>query len=367
GYDSTMTIFGGGDNYAIDARGNNLAILLGGLGEHVVLWKSANNGTSFVKTLVDSFEYAPDYTVAAPVGYDSIPTNDGSLSVVLDANGKAHVAYAYSEVGIDATGASVFRPGSIGLVYWNEITQTQVDIPVNLAAVDVDLNGTFDLGTLVTDAAACRYRNASVLTMPTISVDASGAIFIIFSLPADADVSTDDQSFRDIWGVASYDGGTTWTEVMNLTNTGGIEEAFPTMARDIDGFLHIEYMEDAEPGTALNNGDADGGNNIGYLKVDKFLFQVGIKDQNKPDFVVGQNFPNPFNGHTFFGVSLSKAGKVSLSVSNMIGQKLMETNAGTLNQGMHNLSLDCSSLSAGVYFYTVNVDGKSVTKKMIIQ
>lgn len=366
GYDSTTTLYGGAEDYSIDAKGNTVAIVLGGLGEHVTLWKSTDNGSTWTRTLVDSFPYAPDYSVSAPIGNDSIPTNDGSVTVMLDASGMAHVVYPNSAVGLDATGASVFRPGTIGLTYWNEVSQTKIDIPINLAAVDADLSGTYDVGTLTTDVNAARYGNNSISCKPSIGMDASGGIFVTFSMPADADISPDDQSYRDVWAVASYDQGATWTEVVNLTNTVGEEDAFPVMAATVDNFLHIIYQSDFEPGTALTNADADGVNVINYLKVDKTVLNVGIKENKAASFAVGQNFPNPFTGQTMFGMNLTKGASVNVTISNILGQKVSEKNAGYLAPGYHNITLDCANLSSGTYFYTVTVGSESVTKKLMV-
>ncbi|MFN5183322.1 MAG: T9SS type A sorting domain-containing protein [Bacteroidota bacterium] len=366
GYDSTRTKYGSAEDYAIDAVGNNVAVVLGGLGEHVTLWKSSDNGTTFARTLVDSFEYAPDYAVLAPV--DSIlPTNDGSVAVALDASGKAHVAFGYSEVSNDAVNGAVFIPGSIGLMYWNESSQTMVDIPITLGAVDIDGDGLYSVGALGTDANAARYGNNSLLHKPSIGFDAAGSIYIAFSLPADNDSTPDGQPYRDIWAVTSSDGGATWSDAVNLTSTLQEEESFPVLAKNVDQFLHIVYQSDFEPGTALTNGDGDGTNTINYLKVDKSVL-ASVKENKELSFSVGQNYPNPFNGTTNFGVNLKKASNVAVSVTDIFGKQVMNAiNFGTQTMGHHTFSMDCSKLSAGIYFYTVTCGTESVTKKMIIE
>jgi hypothetical protein len=47
GYDSTRIVAGGGDNYTIDVKDSMVAIVTGGLGEDITLYKSMDNGTSF--------------------------------------------------------------------------------------------------------------------------------------------------------------------------------------------------------------------------------------------------------------------------------------------------------------------------------
>jgi hypothetical protein len=118
-YDDSRTLYGGGDDYDIDYNAGTTAIIHGGLGEDVSFWKSTDDGATWVHTYVDSFEYAPDYAATAPIDLD-LPTNDGSVSVVVDNNGKAHVAYAECVVVNDATIGAAFQPGWIGLRYWSE-------------------------------------------------------------------------------------------------------------------------------------------------------------------------------------------------------------------------------------------------------
>ena len=370
GLDNTRQLYGAGDEYAIAASGNNVAILSGGIGHHVTLWKSTDNGTSWVRSLVDSFPYTPDYTATAPFGNDSIPTNDGSMDVMYDAGNNIHVVYALSKAGRNSTGSGVFMPGTVGLVYWNDITNTKVNIPIPLSAIDADADGQYKIGDFSTDITKCRYRNLSILNMPNIGMDASGNIFVTFSLIADNDTTADGQGFRDIWVVSSTNGGANWTAPTNLTSFigQGLEQAFPSLAKRVDNYLHIIFQEDVEPGTALTNSDADGINSIMYLKVDKTLVTTGIhQTQNNDLFTVGQNFPNPLNGQTTIPVNLTKTANVSVSVSNIVGQKVIEMSMGNINPGYHNIDVDAAKLNAGIYFYTVKAGNYSVTKRMIIE
>ncbi|MGZ3867150.1 MAG: T9SS type A sorting domain-containing protein, partial [Bacteroidia bacterium] len=372
GLDSTRQLFGGGEEYAIAASGNNVAILSGGLGNHMTLWKSANNGTSWARTLVDSFPYTPDYSTMAPFGDDSIPTNDGSMDLMYDASNNIHVVYATSKVGRNATGGGIFVPGSIGLMYWNSITNTKVSIPIPLSAVDVDGDGFFRIGDSTTSATKCRYRNLSVLHIPNIAMDATGNIYVSFSMPADNDTTADQQGYRDVWVVSSCDNGMTWSAPVDVSVGLGLgsEDAFPVLAKRVDNYLHLLCMSDGEPGTALNNADPDGTNSMNYLRVDvaTVICNVGIKPIDNNDlFFVGQNFPNPLNGQTTIPVNLARTSNMTITVTNIVGQKVLEVNAGVLNPGYHNLNVDATKLNAGIYFYTVKAGNYSVTKRMIVE
>lgn len=393
GYDTTRTLNGIAETYAIDALGDVVAIVHGGLGDDVTLWKSTDNGNTWTRTLIDSFPYAPDYSVSADPDNDSIPTNDGTLSVVLDSNGMAHVAYAYSEVGrssafVSTTNpqGSIFKPGSIGLIYWDELTLTQVSVPILLVDVDNIINGgdgsgTYDVGQLNTDFNAARYGNNSFLNKPSIAIDENNSnnIFIVFSLPIDGDSTQDGQSFRGVWVVASQDGGQTWGPVQNLTCTPQEENAFPSLAKRVNNNLHILYQWDQEPGTALTNGDPDGSNDFLYGRVTvadvlagtascnmQGFEPVGISEQPKP-FLSIRNYPNPANGLTNFELLIMKPGDVTLEIQSTLGQKVYSREYNNMNKGKRTLTFDCSSLNPGMYFYNIKSSGHSVSGKFMVE
>ena len=117
------------------------------------MWKSTDGGNTWSRTLVDSFEYAPDYATNPNTPFDTeLPTNDGSMSVIVDNTGLVHVAYAGSGVEMSSTQGSVFFPGTMDLRYWHEGMDTAVSVPILLADVDADGDGTYAVGTATTNA-----------------------------------------------------------------------------------------------------------------------------------------------------------------------------------------------------------------------
>lgn len=84
------------------------------------------------------------------------------------------------------------------------------------------------------------------------------------------------------------------------------------------------------------------------------------------DFELYQNYPNPFNPETKIKFSLPNSGNITLKVYNGIGKEVETLSEGFRNAGTYEVSFDASSLSSGVYFYTLTADGVKQTKKFML-
>ncbi len=79
-----------------------------------------------------------------------------------------------------------------------------------------------------------------------------------------------------------------------------------------------------------------------------------------------QNYPNPFNPTTTIRFSIPEAGLVSLSIYNLLGEKVGEVLNQELVTGSYEFTYDASSLSSGIYFYTIKTANFTSTKKMLL-
>jgi len=102
---------------------------------------------------------------------------------------------------------------------------------------------------------------------------------------------------------------------------------------------------------------------------------VEIQEEEIPhnSFIISyiSNYPNPFNSTTTISFSLIGESKVDLIVFNLKGQRVISLINNDLVEGDHSVvwnGIDETgkSVSSGVYFYRLQINGKDETKKKCI-
>ncbi len=84
-------------------------------------------------------------------------------------------------------------------------------------------------------------------------------------------------------------------------------------------------------------------------------------------FSLSQNYPNPFNPTTTIEFTLAEDSKVSLKIYDILGRHIMTLVNEELKAGMlHQIPLDASRLSSGVYFYRLDAGKNSMVKKLTL-
>ena len=88
-------------------------------------------------------------------------------------------------------------------------------------------------------------------------------------------------------------------------------------------------------------------------------------------FALHQNYPNPFNPTTTLSFSVPTEGVMSLNIYDMTGRLVSTLVDGNLNQGYHSITwngMDRNghAVSSGMYIYSLNSEGASITKKMVM-
>lgn len=81
---------------------------------------------------------------------------------------------------------------------------------------------------------------------------------------------------------------------------------------------------------------------------------------------LGQNYPNPFNPSTTIPFELSDPAHVTISVFNVLGQKVATITDEMYTAGSHRIRFDASHLSSGVYLYRLQAGNTIQTKKLML-
>lgn len=101
---------------------------------------------------------------------------------------------------------------------------------------------------------------------------------------------------------------------------------------------------------------------------DCFLTSVfnGNSDLIEDDFSLNQNYPNPFNPKTIISYKLGKGQFVKLRVYNTLGQLVSTLVSQKQAAGNYTVEFDASNFTSGVYFYKLETENFTDTKRMIL-
>ena len=122
-----------------------------------------------------------------------------------------------------------------------------------------------------------------------------------------------------------------------------------------------------------NSVDFTGGNNndswnFGQSKVIVLKSPSAIAGNNEvvDNFNLKQNYPNPFNPVTKINYTINKNGNVKLSVYDAKGNFVKNLVNQKMNAGEYSVDFNGNGLSSGVYYYKIEVNGLSETRKMML-
>ena len=364
-----------GDEYAWgQPHGDTIYFAVGGAYTDTFIMWSPDNGANWTKIpiLSNAMKQIPASATDIPPWYSV----DGAVACELGKNGVFHFAAGIGGGDMQA-GSKYILINRNGLIYWNS-TMPMLKDSLNLDTLDAhhQLVGWYSDGPGAADTlnTVQSYR-VGLTSHPNISIDATGNMIIIWDgISYQNPEPSTGYNYRHIWGRGWNYATQMWAyDQMDLNSDIGyifMEFVYPSMAKNLynNNFDYI-YQTANTPGSAvLTTTLATKTCNIEHRQEPLSTFiNVGVPKHDSPRIYVGQNFPNPVSGTTKFNVNLDKTASVIVEVSNITGQKIMTIDNGVVTSGAHQFTIDASNLNAGIYFYTVKIDGQSYTHKMIVQ
>jgi hypothetical protein len=394
GMDTSMYTGMSGDVYAIAAKEETVVVAYFDSWGDSYIVKSTDNGDTWTKTIfldfpVDKYAMDDGLDLDGDLVMDQVYSTDNYGSLVLDANGNAHVFYGIMMYADDdlADASSSWFPGINGIAYWNESFGADNTPPLVhpgdaslwysdmmndhwiIQAPDINGDGVVD-GVDSTGGYALYY--ASRASMPNTGLDANGNIWLSFSGYTET-ADNGSQVFRHIYVTKSEDGGITWKNPVDVTPNdiwNGMQECvFGSMSPVVDNKIRIVYQADFEPGLAVR-GDEDmvDNNDIIYLEIDTVdlfngAFTLGLNEKENRNNI--NIFPNPTKYITTLQITVDKSEKVDISIIDILG-KVIYKSTKIIHSGLNTESIDVSSMKAGIYFIKTKIGNKTKNTELVI-
>ncbi len=94
---------------------------------------------------------------------------------------------------------------------------------------------------------------------------------------------------------------------------------------------------------------------------------IPVFTNEKPkSYKLSQNYPNPFNPTTSIRFDLPETANVTLSVYNVMGQKVATLINGKVNAGVHQVEWNAADLPSGMYIYRLEAGATIISHKMML-
>lgn len=148
----------------------------------------------------------------------------------------------------------------------------------------------------------------------------------------------------------------------------GDDESQPFFTGNVDELIFYNYFRGPDEDPDLWAFAAD--NNAGAIPT------VGIVDDIADGtipltFALDQNYPNPFNPTTTIDFAVPKLQDIELAIYDILGRRVKTLVSRQLTPGTYSVVWDGTNLSgtraaSGMYFYRLDGENKSITKKMLL-
>lgn len=362
GIDSTQFARIRPDCYAIDAYQNNVAIVVGGYGNSLVLLLSPDNGLTWSKFILQFFPIPRFYDQITDTNGDGVAewldTNDGSLAVLIDKGGIVHVWAGYAQIYNDDTTDNTFsfNPYANGILYWNT---SMLNLPMKVIAMAMDQTGDDSLAI-----GPLGFFNTGLATHPSAGTDAQGNLYLSYSAVNELGRDSDGKSVRHTYLVGATYGGKSWGLPYSVVAENTAEAIYGKLCRFNDYNVRLIYQKDYCAGISLTYGYPDPCNSgkINYMvyveaPAHEVITQVPlVTDENSGLKLV----PNPVRQHV--QVLLPEPVPGMLSIRNLSGVLVWQQPT----TGSASVQVDLSALPSGLYMVSWTTETSVLRARLVL-
>jgi len=368
---------------------NSLAatVVSGGL-QHVMKWKWTPNGLS---EMVTDFGDNGLFSVANTAGGYAGPISDNvsSLWVVIGDNSYPPVSNPEAMYYLDPTDGTLLRTYDFQWLWWDQLEKdraTSNNDKYHGGPTEANfVNGRIYCAGLSFCMKHCINPYAETDEDVTLWYNGNGDyVGDRFFSPTDGvkawycsassgapwvyDFNSDALGFSMF---STYDLGAVTFGLLGPDGTGIGYFALPGESAGLHyGQIVVDYGSSYDGIYCDNRPDATYPQKLWYVPHDSIKgvisTMIGVANTAPVTFTVAQNSPNPFNPTTTISFTLAKAGKTTVEVYNVAGQKIDTLVNSNMGAGSHSVTWNAAKCSAGVYFYTVKSGDFSKTMKMTL-
>ncbi|CAN5488522.1 hypothetical protein BH10BAC5_BH10BAC5_26530 [soil metagenome] len=232
---------------------------------------------------------------------------------------------------------------------------------------DIDADGDLDLFIGNSSGKISFYRNtgsSSNFNFQFVTNNYLGSSINFQSIPRFYDIDRDGD--LDLF-VGKQDG--TITFYRNDGTTQNANFIFVT-----NNYNNINVFGNSCPSFVDIDSDSDGDLFVGNVKGGLYYWEnrdiVGVNNISNiipSSFSLYQNYPNPFNPQTSIRFDLLRNSKVKLSIFSVTGKVIaVLINDELLTAGTKEIIFDAGNISSGIYYYKLETEGFSESKKMVV-
>ena len=159
-----------------------------------------------------------------------------------------------------------------------------------------------------------------------------------------------------------------WQPDVRLTNSSGVSMTSENNAWCVaanGNIVHTVWMDNREGNFEIYYKRNPTGNVITGIQ------NISTEIQSK--YSLSQNYPNPFNPVTKIRFSIPAVDsrvhgndRVLLKVYDMMGREVQTLVNESLQPGTYETTFDASKLTSGIYFYRLQTEGYTETKRMLM-
>ena len=103
-----------------------------------------------------------------------------------------------------------------------------------------------------------------------------------------------------------------------------------------------------------------------YTSVGAVIVNVQSNEKTPTEFAIYQNYPNPFNPTTMITYEIPQRSYVKIKIFDLIGKEIETLVNAEQETGRYELTFNAKDLPSGIYFYQIQTDEFTQTKKMIL-